>query len=265
MTGPADIAPLSLALGYLMLLLPLSVALAYRLGMAGDILVAALRMSVQLLFVGFYLQVVFKLDQWWLTALWLFMMVAVADVTILRRCELRVRRFALPLFGAVVVGTLLPLTYMLVAILRLDQPLSPVYVIPISGMILGNCLRANVIGLSRFYQSLRQGEGAYLWALSQGATRHEAGLPYLRQALRDAFSPTVATMATIGLVALPGMMTGILLGGADPMSAIKYQIAIMIAILTGTVSTLVLGVWLSVPVAFTKWGTLDESIFRKVR
>ncbi len=262
MSGPTDISLLSLGLGYLLLLVPLSVVLVYRVGMARDIVLAVLRMSVQLLFVGFYLQVVFKLASPWLTAVWLVVMVAVAAVTILRRSGLRVRRFALPLFVGVVVGTLLPLGYMLVAILRLDQPLAPMYVIPIGGMILGNCLRANVIGLSRFYQRLREHRGAYQWALGQGATRYEACLPFLRDALKAALSPTVATIATIGLVALPGMMTGILLGGADPMSAIRYQVAIMIAILTGTTSTLLLGIHLSVSAAFTAWGTLDESIFR---
>jgi putative ABC transport system permease protein len=72
----------------------------------------------------------------------------------------------------------------------------------------------------------------------------------------------MATMATIGLVALPGMMTGVILGGASPVVAIKYQIAIMIAIFSGTSITVALGIYLTTQKGFTPYGPLDRSIFR---
>jgi putative ABC transport system permease protein len=69
-------------------------------------------------------------------------------------------------------------------------------------------------------------------------------------------------MATIGLVSLPGMMTGVILGGADPMTAIKYQIAIMIAIFSGTAITVALAIWLTMKSSFTAYGVLDYQIFK---
>ena len=75
--------------------------------------------------------------------------------------------------------------------------------------------------------------------------------------------PTVATMATIGLVSLPGMMTGVILGGANPMSAIKYQILIMLAIFGGTAVTVVLAIRLTMRVGFSTYGLLDRGIFRQ--
>jgi putative ABC transport system permease protein len=99
--------------------------------------------------------------------------------------------------------------------------------------------------------------------LSQGARFSEAAHPFIRDAVRGALAPTVASMATIGLVSLPGMMTGVILGGADPMTAIKYQIAIMIAIFTGTSITVYLAIVLTARIGFDSYGMLERSIFRK--
>ncbi len=74
--------------------------------------------------------------------------------------------------------------------------------------------------------------------------------------------PTVATMGTIGLVSLPGMMTGVIMGGADPMTAIKYQIAIMIAIFSGTAITVVLPILMTIKGGFTPFGILDRHAFK---
>jgi putative ABC transport system permease protein len=77
-----------------------------------------------------------------------------------------------------------------------------------------------------------------------------------------AMTPTVASMATIGLVALPGMMTGVILGGAGPVIAIKYQIAIMIAIFSGTAITLVVAIRATMTTSFTEYGILDKTVFK---
>jgi len=130
-------------------------------------------------------------------------------------------------------------------------------------MVLGNCLRADIVGLSRFLDSLRKQEKPFLQALAQGATLAEAVRPHVRDALQAALAPTVATIATIGLVSLPGMMTGVILAGADPMSAVKYQMVIMLAIFSGTALTLVLALRLALRTAFTAYGLLDESVFRE--
>ncbi|MGE5294095.1 MAG: ABC transporter permease [Solirubrobacterales bacterium] len=134
--------------------------------------------------------------------------------------------------------------------------------ISIGGMILGNCLRADIVGIRTFYESIRSTEKAFLQSLAEGASLAEAIRPYVRKATQAALSPTVATMATIGLVSLPGMMTGVILGGADPSTAIRYQIAIMISIFSGTAITVALGIRLTTRTSFTAYGLLDLSIFR---
>lgn len=252
-----------LAAGYGLLIIPIAILLWYRVPLVAGTVTAILRMTVQLLFVGLYLEFVFKYDRFWLTGLWLFVMVCVADVSVVRGCGLRWRRFAVPLFAALLVGTAVPMFYFVGVIVGRTGLLEARLAIPISGMILGNCLRADIIGVRNFYESIRKDEKVFQNALAQGARLTEATRPYIRESCRAALAPTVATMATIGLVALPGMMTGVILGGADPMTAIKYQIAIMIAIFSGSAITVALAIRLTMHNSFTPFGVLDPNVFKK--
>jgi len=257
-----DIALWQLALSYLLLALPLSVILWYRIPILAGMAIAVMRMTVQLVFVGLYLQVIFELNNLWLNLAWLIVMVTVADISVARSCELRLARIVLPLFAALLLGTAGPMLIFTGLLLRCENLLEAQYAIPIGGMILGNCLRADIIGIRTFYNSIRKSEKSYQNSLAQGALLHEAVRPFVTEACRAALAPAIATMATIGLVSLPGMMTGVILGGAEPMTAIKYQIAIMIAIFVGTAVTVALGIRLTMHSAFDHYGLLKESIFR---
>ncbi len=261
MNGAFDIGFGRLAAGYLLLSFPFAILLWTRAPLLKDAVVAVVRMTLQLLFVGFYLQVVFDQNRMWLTLLWLIIMVGVADGSILRGCRLRARRFALPLFFALLAGTAVPLLVFVGPILGRSPWLDAQYAIPLGGMILGNCLRADIIGLQRFYEGIARGEKAFHQTLAQGAQLGEAIRPHVRDALQAALTPTVASMATIGLVALPGMMTGVILAGANPMTAIKYQIAIMIAIFAGTALTVYGAILLTVRHSFHPYGLLDHDLF----
>ncbi len=247
---------------YGLLAIPFGVLLWARLPILGQAALAIVRMSIQLAFVGVYLEVVFRLNNPWLNLLWLVVMVAVADGSILKGCGLKLRPLAGPLFIALIAGTALPLFYFMAFILRRSNLLDAQYAIPIGGMILGNCLRADIIGIRTFFQKIQKGEKAYFQRLADGASLAEATRPYLTHALHEAIAPTLATVATMGLVSLPGMMTGVILGGAEPMTAILYQIAIMIAIFTGTAITILLGIRLCRKTGFSRWGTLNPDIFR---
>lgn len=260
-----DISPVALALGYLLLIVPLALMLWYRVPRTWRVLLAVLRMTVQLLFVGLYLQVVFDIDRWWLTLLWLIAMAVAADFSVLKGAGLRVSMFFPRVLLGLVAGAVIPMAYFLLVILRMPNLFEPQYVIPITGMIMGNCLRASMIGIGRFFSSIQEGGEEYLFALGQGATLREATMPFKGRAFGEALAPMVETMATIGLVSLPGMMTGILMAGIDPFTAIKYQIAIMIAIFTGTAITVVASVELSIGAAFTGYGLLRRKVFGGTR
>lgn len=258
-----DINAWSLAATYLLLIFPLAVVLHLRIPILKDIGLSILRMTLQLLFVGFYLQFVFELNHPLLTMGWLLTMITVADASILRGCGLNIRQFAWPLFLALFIGTAIPLFFMVGPLLNCWKCFDARYVIPLSGMIMGNCLRSNIIGMNNFYQAIVKDEKAYHQKLAQGARLHEALRPFFRNAVQASLMPTVANMATIGLVSLPGMMTGVILGGADPSTAIRYQIAIMIAIFSGTAIAIFLSLRLTVGRSFDAYGILDRRVFRR--
>lgn len=255
-----DISLWSLAGGYLLLIFPLAILLYQRVHILKETAIAVIRMTVQLLFVGLYLQVVFKLNNAWLNLAWAAVMVTVADISILRGCKLNIKRFLLPVFIALLAGTAIPVLAFVGPVLRLPNWFDAQYIIPLAGMILGNCLRADIIGLSNFYQTIDKNQKAYHQSLAYGAELLEALNPYFREALRTALTPTIASMATIGLVSLPGMMTGVILAGADPFTAIKYQIAIMIAIFSGTAITVFLAIRLTIHNSFNAYGTLNREV-----
>jgi putative ABC transport system permease protein len=253
----------SLLIVYAMLLLPLSLFCALGLKLVRTTLWATLRMSVQLLLVGLYLRYIFAFNQWWLNTVWVLTMVIVANVTVLNNSGLKKRK----LFGPTLLGTgggaLAVVSIFIFGAIRPDPFFDARYLIPISGMVLGNCLRANVVALERFYSAIRRNRKDFITTLLLGATLREACRPYLRQTLTAALAPTTATMMTTGIVALPGMMTGQILGGALPVVAIQYQIAIMIAIFVATALSTYLNIALSIPLAFTRYSLLDETIFAK--
>lgn len=261
MEHAVDIQVFRLALVYLLLLFPVAVVLWYHVPLTGRIAMAVVRMTVQLLFVGIYLQLIFKHDNPWFNMAWLLVMIGVADLSVVRGCGFQVRCFWLPLFTALAVGVAIPLVVLIALALNRASVLEARYVIPIAGMILGNCLRANIIGIGRFYQDIRRQEKVYLQSLAQGAALAEAVRPFMRSAFEAALAPTTATMATIGLVSLPGMMTGVILGGTDPATAIKYQIAIMLCIFSGTALTVFLAIQFTLKQSFDPYGTLRREIF----
>ncbi|GAB4365613.1 MAG: ABC transporter permease [Methylohalobius crimeensis] len=253
-----DIAAPQMTLLYALVLVPWLLLGLIRLRMSGEIAIALLRMSLQLALVGVYLKALFAFNHPLLNGLWLLVMLVAADLTILRRSGLRIRRFFFATLTAVAASVLLSTAYLVFLVIRPPLVHDARYLIPLAGMILGNCLQANVIALERFYAAIRRNEQEYLTFLLLGATRWEAARPYFREAVKAAVNPILASMATLGLVSLPGMMTGQILGGAEPWVAVKYQIAIMVSIFTATTLASILNLGLSLTIAFNEFDVLRE-------
>lgn len=234
-----------LLLGYLVLALPLLIFWYYETGLVKDSIIAIVRMTIQLILVGLYLEFIFRIDSKLLNIAWVIVMILVATYTVSSRSELNKKFFLLPVLIATLTTILLVDAYFLGLVIKLENSFTARYFIPITGMILGNILKSNIIALNSFYGQVQGNISYYRYALGNGATRREALKPFLRKALKQAFNPTIATMAVVGIISLPGMMTGQILGGSDPNLAVKYQIMIMITIfVTGTVST-----WLTIKIA----------------
>jgi putative ABC transport system permease protein len=261
--GTLDIELPQMALLYGLCLLPWILLWLIGLRLSRDIGISILRMSIQLMLVGIYLKTLFDLNNPWLNGLWILVMLIVADLTILRRAGLKARYFALATFAAIASSILFSTGYLVILVIQPTHFYDARYIVPLSGMILGNCLQGNVIALERFYSALRKNENEYATFLMLGATRWEAVRPYFRDAVKAAINPTIAGMATMGLVSLPGMMTGQILGGSEPWLAVKYQIAIMICIFTSTTVACIINLKLSLNIAFNAFDVLKDEVIQK--
>lgn len=255
-----DINLPQMAVLYCLCLLPWSLLWLMGTRLTRDIGISILRMTIQLALVGIYLKTLFSLNNPWLNGAWILIMLIVADFSILRRAGLKVRYFALASFTAIALSILLSTAYLVFLVIQPTHFYDARYIVPLAGMILGNCMQGNVIALERFYSTLRKNQNEYTTFLMLGATRWEALRPYFREAIKSAVNPTIANMATMGLVSLPGMMTGQILGGSEPWVAVKYQIAIMICIFTSTTIAAIINLKLSAKIAFNEFDVLKDHV-----
>ena len=223
-----DISYLHLFIGLLLLAIPVFYLHKFKTGLVKATLIGTARMIVQLFLIGMYLKYLFLWDNPWINFLWVIIMVFVAAQTALVRTGLKRRILFIPmavgfLCSAVVVGL-----YFMGVVLRLDNIFDAQYFIPIFGILMGNMLSSNVVALNIYYSRLKREEQLYRYLLGNGATRQEALAPFVREAIVKSFSPLIANIAVMGLVALPGTMIGQILGGSTPNVAIKYQMMIMV-------------------------------------
>jgi putative ABC transport system permease protein len=136
--------------------------------------------------------------------------------------------------GCMMMSSVLVTVFALLAALRPNPWYDPRYAIPLLGMILGNCMTGVGLGLDTLTTSLIGRRASVEAQLMLGATRQIAAAPVMREALRSALMPTINSMSATGVVSLPGMMTGQILGGVPPVEAVKYQILVMFLIAGGT-------------------------------
>lgn len=256
-----DLSILSLVIAFALFVVPVGISLFYRIGLTKSLLYATARMSVQLILIGIFLKYLFVWDHTLLNILWLAVMILVAVVSAVRQSSMKLKKLLLPTFISFSLATFSIILFFNIFVIRLDNIFNARYLIVLGGMLLGNSLRGNIIGISSFYRDIKKDSKNYMYRLSLGATFRESVRPYLRESVQLALKPTIAAMATMGIVALPGMMTGVILGGASPEVAIKYQIMIMIAIVVSTILSVVLTILMTLRSCFDSYGMLEEDIF----
>ncbi len=256
-----DIPLYSLFLAFILLVIPIVLSRFYKVGLVRPLIGSVIRMTVQLAFIGVFLRYLFHWNNAVINVLWLLTMILVAVFSAIRSSSMKPSKILCPVMLAFTLATFAVILYINIFVIRLDHVLDARYLIVLGGMLLGNSLRGNIVGMDMFYKSIRKDTKRYQYILSLGVTREEAVRPYMRESIRLALSPTIASMATLGIVALPGMMTGVILGGQSPEVAIKYQIMIMIAIVVSTVISVLFTILMTERVCFTKFGTLRDDIF----
>ena len=211
----------------------LAISAQEKLGLEMELLVATLRSAVQLFAIGVVLTFLFQREQpIWVLAL-LGAMVVVAGWTAARRIEHGpgfARLFPVATLSVLIAG-LVVLVPVFAFVIRPPRWFEARLLIPISGMVLSNGMNGVALVLERVFASVHDDTAAVEQLLSLGATPAQAMARHTRAALNASLRPTLNTMLTVGLVALPGMMTGQIVSGTDPSQAVRYQLVILYQLL----------------------------------
>jgi len=233
-----------------------------RLGVEKDLAIATVRTFVQLLLLGFVLRWVFGVDSAWLVLGIILVMIAAAARSIVSRAPDAPRGILGSSFLSMVI-TGFSVTFIVTGLIIGVEPwYAPRYVIPIAGMVLGNSMNGIALALERTYSDMDSRAGEMLALTALGASPWEAGGNSARAGIRAGMIPTINSMATVGIVFIPGMMTGQIIAGADPVAATGYQIVVMLMVSAATGVGSVLSVLLSFRKRFTADGVYLEKGFR---
>lgn len=235
-TGYITLSYWDLVAGSVFLILNAAISLMLGLGLERRLLFSAARMVVQLLLVGLVLKTVFAVASPWITGALALAMVAFAGREIAARQERRLAGIWGYGLGAGVMmaaGSLVTV-FALIGQIGPDPWWSPRYALPLFGMILGNTMTGVSLGLDTLHATLLREAAAIEAQLLLGRSSRQAFLPQVHRALRSGFMPIINSMAAIGVVSLPGMMTGQILSGVEPQEAVKYQLLIMFLIAGAT-------------------------------
>lgn len=240
MSGPIPLGGGAIAGAAALLVVNAALSIWLRLGLEGRLAVAAIRSVVQLLLLGYLLVPVFEWAHPGAIAAIAVVMLVMAARESVRRVSRRYPGIALSafvtLFAAGAITTFLGTRL----IIGVEPWWTPQYLVPMLGMILGNALTGVSLGLDRCLVALDEGRGRIESLLALGATRWEAARPVAREAIRTGMVPILNAMSVVGVVSIPGMMTGQILGGTPPEEAARYQIVILFLI-AATVAMGVLG------------------------
>lgn len=231
-----SLTPVDLAIAALLLVLTGAISVAFRLGLERSLAVSAARMCLQLGVVAFVLKMVFESGSPLATGLFALMMLLATTYEAQSRQERRFLGSVSYLVGGAVpfLAGLLASLFAAIAIIGSDPWWAPRFLLPILGMMIGNALAGVTLVLDTITSAAARERGAIEARLALGATRTEAFQDVLRRGLKTGLTPILSAMAVTGLVSLPGMMTGQILAGADPVEATKYQVMIMFLIAGAT-------------------------------
>ena len=224
-----------IALASLLILINAGLSIRFNLGLERPLLIAATRTVVQLFLIGLVLKALFQLSSPLWTGLAAFVMITMAGREVMARQDRRFSGFwsygigtsAMLVAGAVVT------VFALTSVIKPEPWYEPRFALPLLGMVLGNVMTGIALGLNTLTHAAWRERAMIEARLALGHTRAQAFETVSRDALKTGMMPIINSMAIAGVVSLPGMMTGQILAGADPVEAVKYQILIMFLIAGG--------------------------------
>lgn len=237
----------------------MAVVLSYfqKLGLEKDMIYSIVRAFLQLSIIGFVLQFIFSQNNiGWILLAYLFM-VSIAGYTAGQRAK-HVPRGKYVAGASILAGT--SMTMLLLVLLDVF-PFTPRYIIPVAGMMVGNSMTTTGVTMKRLRDDIKVQMNLVETALALGATPRQATLQQVKRSLVIALSPVMDNAKTVGLISLPGAMTGMIMGGASPLEAIQLQIVVMNMLLGASTVSCIISTYLSWPSFFTRAYQLETKVF----
>lgn len=231
MRGAVEISIVRFLLIYLMLLIVLLVMMKCKINQTKLLLVSSIRMTLQLVLAGLLLTYIFKNPHPLFTGIYVIAMITFALHRILSKNKDLNIKFKIAIAFSMSISGISVILFFIVAVVN-QNIFNPQYAIPLSGMIFGNAMTGVNIGIKTFRENLESSRNKMEALINFGGKPKQILLPLVNQSLETAMLPTLNSMVGMGIISLPGMMTGQILSGTLPTTAILYQIAIMIAICT---------------------------------
>jgi len=229
-----EIGLLRLGLGLIFIGVAGAASFYHSLKLERMLVIGTIRTFAQLFLLGYVLKFIFNLDNIYIVLSIFLFMIFFAARTIYGRVNEKQISFFFPTFISMVFGYFI-ITFMVTRVVVDVTPWwKPQYFIPIGGMVIGNSMNAIAIALERLFKELRDKQNEIEMKLCHGADYKEASQEILKNAMKAGMIPSINSMMAVGVVFIPGMMTGQIIAGADPTTAIKYQIVVMIMIVGAT-------------------------------
>ncbi|AGX45031.1 ABC transporter permease [Clostridium saccharobutylicum] len=242
-----------LSIAYIFVLILLIIFKSRGIRREKQILIATVRMTLQLTLMGYVLMFVFNNPSWYLTLIMIGIMIAFAIYNSIKRVREEMSKELKRIIAySMMFGALATATFFIIVVLKVRPWFNPQYFIPISGMIVGNSMTGIALGANKLCSDMEDKRVEIENSLMLGASPAHATREIVNGAFDSAILPTMNNMLTMGIVSLPGMMTGQILSGTFPITAIKYQIGIMLAILGSTALATVFFVTFGYRTFFTK-------------
>ena len=223
-----------LLLAAFLILINIVISAWLRLALGRSLILAAMRMVVQLLLVGGILEWLFKQHNPFIILLMAMLMASIAALAAVRSTKRRFVGIYLNSLLSVMASSALVTTIAIAGIIQPRPWFTPQYLIPLLGMVLGNTLNGVSLALDQLMEGLESQKDQVESHLSLGASRWEACQDVVQNSVRLGMIPTINSMLVMGLVSLPGMMTGQIMQGASPATAVRYQIVVIFIIAAAT-------------------------------
>ncbi|MEI6847315.1 MAG: iron export ABC transporter permease subunit FetB [Chlorobiaceae bacterium] len=226
-----------LLLALLFIVIAQASSFIYHLGLNRDITIGTIRTFAQLFLMGYVLTFILKSSNIWLI-LCVFMVMVVSAMFIVKgRVKEHQIPYIVPTFLTMVISYFATALFVSGLIVGITPWWEPRYFIPAGGMVIGNSMSALAIALERLFKDLREQKELVEMKLTLGANYREASDDIFRKAVTAGMIPSINAMMGVGLVFIPGMMSGQILAGTDPLIAIRYQIVVMLMLVGSTAIT----------------------------